>query len=439
MSAGPSSAGETDPPDPASADPDSAGPDSEGLRPLLRNPGFVGLLVYRLLGMLSYQIVAVTVGWHVYELTRDPFALGLIGLAEVVPYFCFALFAGYAVDHLPRRKLGLFACLGLVATTALLASVAWGALPAGGFGFATATIYAAIALNGVVRAFLGPVYTSLFARVLKRKHYARGAGVSSVVMQTGLVLGPALGGALVAWGGKTSAYLVATGFAVAAATAISTLRVTEPPAPSERAPVFKSIGEGLRFVFNHQVVLGAQALDMFSVLFGGAVALLPAFIHDVLHYGPEALGVLRAAPAAGAVLVGLWLARHPPQKHAGRLLLYAVAGFGLCIIGFALSREFWLSALMLMLSGMCDGVSVVLRSTILQLSTPDEMRGRVSSINGIFIGSSNELGAFESGVAARLLGLVPSVIFGGCMTLAVVAATAQLAPKLRRLDLRELQ
>ncbi|MBO7942929.1 MFS transporter, partial [Streptomyces sp. S9] len=162
--------------------------------------------------------------------------------------------------------------------------------------------------------------------------------------------------------------------------------------PAERAPVFQSIGEGLRFVFNNQVVLGAQALDMFSVLFGGAVALLPAFIHDVLHYGPEALGVLRAAPAAGAVMMGLWLARHPPQKHAGRLLLWAVAGFGLCIIGFALSREFWLSALMLMLSGMCDGVSVVLRSTILQLSTPDEMRGRVSSINGIFIGSSNELG-----------------------------------------------
>ena len=169
-----------------------------------------------------------------------------------------------------------------------------------------------------------------------------------------------------------------------------------------------------------------------------AVALLPAFIAEVLHYGPEALGVLRAAPAAGAVLVGLWLARRPLQKHAGRILLFAVAGFGLCIIGFALSRSFWLSAAMLMLSGMCDGVSVVLRSTILQLATPDHLRGRVSSINGIFIGSSNELGAFESGVAARLMGLVPSVVFGGCMTLGVVAATAKLAPRLRRLDLADL-
>jgi MFS family permease len=409
-----------------------------GIAELLRNRGFTWLLGYRLLALLSYQIVAVTVGWHIYEITHDALALGLIGLAEVIPYFCFALFAGYAVDHLPRRKLGMAACLGLSATTLVLAGVAGGVLPAGFGRFQTITIYAAIAVNGMVRVFFAPVYMSLLARVLKRADYPRGAGVSSVVMQSGLVLGPALGGLLVAWGGKTSAYLVAAVFAVAAAVAVITLRVTEPPLPSERAPVFKSIGEGLRFVFNTQVVLGAQALDMFSVLFGGAVALLPAFIKDVLHYGPEALGLLRAAPAAGAVIIGVYLARHPLQRHAGRALLIAVAGFGACIIGFALSRELWISALFLMMSGMCDGVSVVLRSTILQLATPDHMRGRVSSINGIFIGSSNELGAFESGVAARLLGLVPSVIFGGCMTMLVVAATAKLAPKLRRLDLREL-
>lgn len=410
-------------------------PASPGHDSPLRNRGFIGLLVYRLLAMLSYQIVAVTVGWHVYQITRDALALGLIGLTEVVPYFCFALFAGYAVDHMRRRRLGMYACLGLLLTTLTLAGVTSGRIPS----FGTLTIYAAIAVNGVVRAFLAPVYTALFARVLPREQYARGAGIGSVVMQTGLVLGPAMGGLLVAWGGNTLAYLVAAGFAAAAAIAIVSLRVTEPPAPPERAPIFKSIGEGLRFVFNNQVVLGAQALDMFSVLFGGAVALLPAFIHDILHYGPEALGILRAAPAAGAVLVGLWLARHPPKRNAGRLLLYAVAGFGLCIVGFALSREFWLSVLMLALSGMCDGVSVVLRSTILQLATPDEMRGRVSSINGIFIGSSNELGAFESGLAAKLLGLVPSVIFGGCMTLAVVGVTAWKAPKLRRLNLQDLQ
>jgi len=401
---------------------------------LLRNRGFTGLLFYRLLAMLSYQIVAVTVGWQIYQITRDALSLGLIGLTEVIPYFCFALFAGYAVDHLPRRKLGMFACLGLLLTTLVLAGVASGTLPS----FGTVTIYAAIAVNGVVRAFLGPVYNALFARVLKREQFARGAGVGSVVMQTGLVAGPALGGGLIAWQGLAVTYLVAAAFAAAAAVAIVSLRVTEPALPTDRAPVFKSIGEGLRFVFNNQVVLGAQALDMFSVLFGGAVALLPAFIHDILQAGPEALGILRASPAAGAVLVGLWLARRPPQRGAGKLLLFAVAGFGVCIIGFALSRYLWLSALMLLLSGMCDGVSVVLRSTILQLATPDHLRGRVSSINGIFIGSSNELGAFESGLAARLLGLVPSVIFGGCMTLGVVAATAKLAPKFRRLNLRDL-
>ena len=401
----------------------------------LRNRGFIGLLVYRLLAMLSYQIVAVTVGWHVYEITRDALALGLIGLTEVIPYFCFALFAGYAVDHMRRRRLGMYACLGLLLTTLVLAGVASGHVPS----FGTLTIYAAIAVNGVVRAFLTPVYMALFARVLPREQFARGAGIGSVVMQAGLVLGPAMGGLLVAWGGNTLAYLVAAGFAAAAAIAIISLRVTEPPAPPERAPIFRSIGEGLRFVFNNQVVLGAQALDMFSVLFGGAVALLPAFISDILQLGPEALGLLRASPAAGAVLVGLWLARRPPKRNAGRLLLFAVAGFGLCIIGFAISRQIWVSALMLVLSGMCDGVSVVLRSTILQLATPDEMRGRVSSINGIFIGSSNELGAFESGLAAKLLGLVPSVIFGGMMTLTVVGVTAWKAPKLRRLNLQDLQ
>jgi len=404
----------------------------------LRSRGFLGLVAYRLLAILSYQIVAVTVGWHVYQLTHNALALGLIGLTEVIPYFCFALFAGYLVDHLPRRKLGMVACLGLVGSSLLLAAVAAGVLPAGFGGLQAFTIYAAIALNGVVRAFLGPVNSALFSRVLKREQYARGAGISSVVMQTGLVLGPAIGGLLVGWQGKTLAYGVAAVLAAAAAIAIITLRVTEPAAQLQRAPIFRSIGEGMRFVWNTEVLLGAQALDMFSVLFGGAVALLPAFITDILHAGPEALGILRAAPAAGSILVGLWLARHPLGRGAGHLLLASVAGFGLCIIGFALSTQLWLSALLLMLSGVCDGVSVVVRTTIMQLATPDHMRGRVASINGIFIGSSNELGAFESGLAAKLLGLVPSVIFGGCMTLAVVASTARLAPRLRRLDLRDL-
>jgi MFS family permease len=203
--------------------------------------------------------------------------------------------------------------------------------------------------------------------------------------------------------------------------------------------VFASIAEGARFVFGHQILLAALALDMFAVLFGGAISLAPAFIADVLDEGPEALGILRAAPAAGSIAVGLWLARRPLERHAGPILLIAVAGFGLCMVGFALSKVLWLSALMLLLSGVCDGVSVVLRSTILQLATPDDMRGRVSSINGIFIGSSNELGAFWAGSMARLLTLIPAVVVGGCVTVGVVAVTAWKAPRLRRLDLRELR
>lgn len=401
----------------------------------LDNRAFRALMLYRLCAGLSYQIVAVTVGWHIYTITRDPFALGLVGLAEVLPYFCTAPFAGYLVDQLRRRTLGAMACMGLVLTGLALAFIAHGEHGES----STWPIYAAIALTGVVRSFLTPVYNALFARVLPREQFVRGASFGSVVFQTSLVIGPALGGVLVGWAGVTEAYLVAALFGAIAALAVYRLQVTEPAQLLQRAPVFASIHQGLRFVFGNQIMLGAMALDMFSVLLGGAVSMLPAFIREILHYGPEGLGILRAMPAIGSICVALWLARHPLQKNAGRILLFAVAGFGLCTIAFGLSRSFWLSAGILVLYGVFDGVSVVMRSTILQLVTPDDMRGRVSSINGIFIGSSNELGAFYDGTMARLLGLVPAVVIGGCVTLGVVAVTALRAPRLRRLDLRELQ
>jgi MFS family permease len=419
----------TDPPAPprSSAEDDRLAP--------LRNPSFRGLMAYRICTILSYQIVAVTVGWHVYELTRNPWMLGLIGLAELVPYFCVAPFAGYLVDHLPRRKLGMYACIGLALTPVALALIASGALGE----VRVAWIYAALVLTGAVRAFLGPVYNALFARVLPRPQFARGAGLGSIVFQSAMVLGPAIGGVIVGAAGNGVSYSVAAGFALVAAVAIRRLDVTEPAITLQGAPIFSSIAEGARFVFSHQILLGALALDMFAVLFGGAISLAPAFIQEILHYGPEGLGILRSAPALGAVAMGVLLARRPPTRHAGRILLASVVGFGLCIIGFGLSKAFWLSAFFLLLSGMCDGVSVVLRSTILQLSTPDEMRGRVSSINGLFVGSSNELGAFYAGSMARLLGLVPAVVLGGCVTMGVAAVTAWRAPRLRRLDLRELQ
>ena len=410
-------------------------PAPEGIRELLAHPGFALVLLYRISAMLSYQIVAVTVGWHIYQITHNAFSLGLIGLAEILPFFCVAPFAGYLVDHLPRRRLGMAASLGLLLTAAMLLVVAKGW--AGEHG--TWPIYAAVAVTGMVRSFLTPVYNALFARVLPRASFARGASVGSVAFQAGMVLGPALGGVLVGWGGNALSYGVAGVMAVLAALALLPLRVAEPLATGPRAPIFRSIAEGTRFVFSNQVMLGAMALDMFSVLLGGAVSMLPAFIHDILQHGPEGLGILRGAPALGSVLVGLWLARHPLQRNAGRVLMFAVAGFGLATIGFGLSRHFWLSAVILLAYGIFDGVSVVVRSTILQLATPDEMRGRVSAINGIFIGSSNELGAFYDGGMARLIGLVPAVVLGGCITLVVVATTAWKAPKLRRLNLRDLQ
>jgi MFS family permease len=395
---------------------------------------FPKLLAFRIQIVLAYQIMAVVVGWHIYEITHDTLALGLIGLAEVLPYFCTALFAGHAVDHFyTRRIFAILAASMLFLNAATLTLLSLGHID----GDATLWIYGSIAFTGIARAFIAPSYNTLFALILPREEYAKASGIGSAIFQTGLVVGPAVGGLLVGFASKTAAYSIATLLCLGAALAMASMRIKEP----EKAvglPVFTSIGEGLRFVFSNQIVLAALSLDMFAVLFGGAVALLPAFIQDVYHLGPEGLGILRAAPAVGAIFTGLWLTRHPINLHAGRWLLLAVAGFGLCIMGFAITTYFWLAAILLLLSGIFDGISVVMRTTILQLATPDAMRGRVSAINGIFIGSSNELGAFESGVAARLMGLVPSVLFGGFMTLSVVGITAKLAPKLRKLELHQL-
>lgn len=399
-----------------------------------RNYAFAKLLAFRIQLVLAYQIMAVVVGWHIYEITRDPLSLGLIGLAEVIPYFASALFAGHAVDHLHSRRLfGALAAILLMLNAFTLTALAMNWLD----GNVTFWIYGSIAFTGLARAFIAPSYGALFAIILPRDAYVRASGIGTAAFQIGLVLGPAIGGLLVGFGSKSLAYGVTALLCLGAAIAMLLLKVKEPE-KSACPPVFASIAQGLRFVFSNQIVLGAMALDMFAVLFGGAVAMLPAFIHDIYKMGPEGLGILRGAPALGAIITGLWLARHPINLHAGRWLLAVVAGFGLSIIGFGLSTSFWMAAFMLLLSGLFDGVSVVMRQTIMQLATPDSMRGRVSAINGIFIGSSNELGAFESGVAARLMGLVPSVVFGGLMTLSVVGITAKLAPKLRQLELHQL-
>ena len=383
--------------------------------------------------VLAYQTMTVAASWHVYQITRDPLSLGLIGLAEVIPYFASALFAGYCIDHYSRRWFGVLAACLLGIVGLVLAAISAGYLA----GDTVFWIYASIGVTGLARAFIAPSYSALMAIIILRESYAKAAGVGSSVFQIGLIAGPAIGGLLVGFASTTAAYIFSASMCIGAMLVLLSLRIKEPPS-AETSAVFASIGQGLSFVWNNQILFGAQMLDMFAVLLGGAVAMLPAFITDIYQLGPESLGLLRAAPAIGALCVGLYLARHPINLHAGRYLLCAVAGFGLCIICFGLTKNYYLAGIFLALSGAFDGVSVVLRTTIMQLATPDGMRGRVSAINGIFIGSSNELGAFESGVAARLMGLVPSVIFGGLMTLGVVAVTAKLNPALKQLELNQL-
>lgn len=401
---------------------------------------FLKLVAFRFQMVLAYQMIAVTVGWHIYEITRDPLSLGLIGLSEVVTYFSCALFAGHAIDHYCSRRFFAKLAAVLLGCNAIFLSF----LTAGKLGdFFTSHlsywIYASIAFTGIARAFIAPSYNTLFAIIIPREQFAKASGLGSAIFQTGLVLGPAIGGLLVGFASKTMAYGIAGSLCFSAAITMFNLNISEPAKSHEPMHVFKSIGEGLRFVLNKQVVLAASSLDMFAVLFGGAAALLPAFIHDIYQLGAESLGFLRASPAVGSILIGLWLAKHPINQQAGHWLLGTVACFGLSMIGFGLARTFEVAMVMLFLSGVFDGLSMVLRQTILQLATPDKMRGRVSAINGLFIGSSNEIGAFESGVAARILGLVPSVIFGGSMTLVVVASIAKFAPKLRKLSLSQLQ
>jgi MFS family permease len=397
----------------------------------LRIPNFRWFIVSLLTMNVATQLQAVVVSWQVYALTRDPLSLGLIGLAEALPFIGFALPAGHVADRVPRLAIARFALAAMVGCSA---SLLWFTLQPGVVHPGRVwPIYVVIFLSGIARSFLQPARTALSAEVVPRAMYPNAVTWRSSTWQLAAVLGPALGGLIYGFGNAAAAYVVDVTLMLAALVAIARI-VHAPPA---RAPSGESMREslagGLRFVWGQPVVLGALALDLFSVLFGGATALLPVFADQILHVGPEGLGLLRAAPAAGAVVTSLWLAHRPPLRRAGRTLLVNVALFGVAMIAFGLSRDFGLSLGALVVSGMADTVSVVVRSTLLQVLTPEHLLGRVSSVNAIFIGSSNEIGAFESGVAAKLLGTVPSVVLGGLATLLVVAVTAHRVPELRRL------
>jgi MFS family permease len=380
---------------------------------------------------LASQLQAVVVGWQVYAITHDTLSLGLIGLAEALPFIACALPAGYLADRLNRRTLSVIALLVLVCCSlGLLAfSASTGLMARTGIG----PIYGIIFASGIARSLLQPARQAMGAELVPRSMYQNAIAWRSSSWQTAAVAGPALGGLLFGFAGAVASYGVDGALMVFALVGFLIVRYEPAVRALEETSVVQSLLIGLRFVLNEPVILGALSLDLFSVFLGGAEALLPVFASEILKVGPQGLGILRAAPAAGAVLMGVYLAHRPPIERAGRAMLLAVAVFALTITGFGVSRSFVLSLALLAVSGMADNVSVVIRSTLLQILTPPEMLGRVSAVNSVFIGSSNELGAFESGATAKLLGPVRSVVLGGLASLFVVSLTARLVPRLRQL------
>jgi MFS family permease len=397
----------------------------------LRNPNFLWYVASLVAVTLGTQIQATVVAWQVYALTRDPLSLGLVGLAEAIPFIGAALYAGHIADRHNRKVLALialavqFGCaIALLVLTVysdrFLAGRIW-------------PIYAVVCASGLARSFLQPARTALGADIVPRETYANAVTWRSSLWQFAAVVGPAVGGVIYGFSGPRMSYVVEAVLCSTGLVLFTRIAYARHPVMPTEGSIGENLTLGIRFLMRQPQLLGAQLLDLFSVLFGGAPALLPIFASEILHVGPQGLGVLRAAPAAGAVLVSVFLV-HRRIRKAGPTMLLCVAAFGVCWILFALSRSFWLSLLLLLISGMVDNVSVIIRSTLLTLRTPQHMLGRVSAVNQIFIGSSNEIGSFESGVAAKLLGTVRSVVFGGLMTLAVVGVTAWKIPPLRKLD-----
>lgn len=385
--------------------------------------------------LLSLNMQMTIVAYMAFQLTKDPLTLGMIGLWEVIPAIGFSLFSGHFVDQREKRNL-LRACIVVFTLLSLFYLIL--SLPSFketvGIKYTVWLIYLGVFTGGAVRAFASPTGFALLGLVVPRRLYANATTWSSTAWQLGAVLGPLIGGFLIAYLGFSKS-LGAVFIAKFIALVFISRVKRKPIMKKTKEPVLQSLKEGLSFVFNTQIILAALALDMFAVLFGGAVALLPVYADEILQVGEVGYGWLRAAQGIGAILTLAILSFIPLKKNAGKKLLLCIAGFGVTTIIFGLSEIFLLSFAMLMIGGMLDAVSVVIRGTILQLYTPDEMRGRVAAVNTMFISSSNELGAAESGFTARLMGTVTAVVFGGCMTLGVVAVTYFKAPKLRKLKL----
>lgn len=399
----------------------------------VRIPEFKFLMMGRFTFIMSLRMMSTLVGWWIYELTNDPFAIGLIGLSEVIPALSMALYAGHVIDISEKKKMirtGI-SLYFVVALLLLLLSTRYSNAHLTN-GNKALIIYGLIFCTGIVRSFTGPVFSAILALIVPRNILQNATTWSQGSWLSASVTGHATGGFLIALLGNTGTLTVICCLQVIAFLFLSQLKPKIPLQKKGEKKTWESVKEGLQFVFKTKEILGAFSLDMFAVLFGGAVAMIPVYAKDILKVGPMGFGWLNAAIDIGSILIIITLTIFPMKKAQGKKLFFAVAGFGACIILFALSRWFLLSFAALLIAGMLDGISVVVRGTVMQLKTPDNMRGRVSSVGSMFINSSNELGQFESGMAARLMGVTPSVVFGGCMTLLVVIITWLKAPTLRK-------
>jgi MFS family permease len=384
-----------------------------------RYPEFRYLIAASFLLTMALMIQEVAIGYELYRITHDPLALGLIGLVEAIPFISFTLYGGHVADRSSKRKVLMWSVGGIALSSVMLQ-------------FFTrqqdqihqpvllVAIYGAIFIIGLCRAFLSPTATSLRGILIPPALFENAATWGSSSWQVGAILGPAAAGFLYAWIGFANTLLVVTLLVVSSFLLYSKIKDRPIAQTARHDSVIASIREGIQFVFNTKIILYSISLDLFSILFGGVMAILPIYAQDILKVGAEGLGILRAAPSVGATLMLFLLSRFTPMEHAWRNLLIAVSGFGVCILIFAVSPWMLVSVAALFLSGAFDSISVVIRATILQVMTPDEMRARVMAVNGVFLASSNEVGAFESGTAAKLLGTVPSVLFGGTMTLLIV-------------------
>ncbi|MFT3683211.1 MAG: MFS transporter [Ferruginibacter sp.] len=408
----------------------------KSLSQVLRISEFRNFLFGRFIFIMGLRMMGTLVAWWMYELTRDAFYIGMIGLAEAIPAISLALYAGYVVDKSDKRKILvrsvlLYALCGFI----LLGTSTHWFHDSFGTKAIMVFVYSVIFLTGVIRSFSGPTFSAIIASLVPRELLITASQLSSTSWLIASITGHAIAGFLIAWLHVTGTFIVITSLVLTGLLFIYRVK-SKPPGISNTADkrTWEAVGEGLRYVFKTKEVLAAISLDLFAVFFGGAVAMVPVFAKDILNVGPIGFGWLNAAGDIGSIIMVIWLTLSPMKKKQGLKLMFAVAGFGLCIILFGFSKWYLLSFVALLLAGILDGVSVVVRGNIMQLKTPDELRGRVMSVNSMFINSSNEIGQFESGVTARLMGTVPSVVFGGCMTVLVVVITWFKAPSLKKLE-----